>query len=121
MNYREISEKYPHAWQSLLDWLNLDESGTPYPDEYMFDEFGVFGKETGDIWIPFYHRILFDFFDNWEIYGSAVSAGVPTFPYFQAIVSSRWSHPYLRDCFGRVDAEENALERSFEILEQHLL
>ena len=121
MNWDEIKEKHPKAWEKLNRWAK---------SEGFSIEFITTGGES-------LGRILYDFFDEKKVY---IDVG-PTLNYKEGVIRNtphgllfssevytkheRNGHdrPFLyEETFGsfwdsRIEAEEKAFEKAFEILE----
>lgn len=125
MNWKEISEKHPKAWGSLLKWrpyIQINESKTSsyYGDLGWYFTDGV--HSYMQMWASFKIRDLFDFFDENDIIVeiSLLCQG------FVSTISKNCEEYYvdvnrqLNSHKTRREAEFEAFEKAFEILESKL-
>ena len=113
MNWKEIEEIYPKAWDKLCQFHNEDENSGFIDHPAVW---GMGGLEM-DKW-EFRH--LYDFFDNNNIF-------IAVYPLFDVDLGSFcWDITNIDVCVNGTDpliknrtmAEEQAFERAFELLEE---
>ena len=105
MNWTEIKEKYPKAYDSLLEWEPIIDIS---------------------VWIYFKDRNLYDFFDEQEL---IIEIGVEYgkdcedywFEWFINLKGTGGADYLGHKCYkSRSEAEQAAFTKAFEILEEKL-
>jgi len=105
MNYKEIKEKYPKAWQKLIKFTRCDtiENNTlVYSNEYNYD------------YEEFNERDLYDFFDENRI---------EVYPHFSGVTIhhlDKFITDEITTKGTRKEKENRGFECAFEILESKI-
>jgi len=116
MNWNEIKEKYPESWNKLREWRKYIDYCETQDDlgHYITD-----GVHRVGVWIYFNKRDLYDFFDEQHVYvvvsylaGSLFMIAGWTYMINQSVCD--------RDFKTRIEAEEQAFLKAFEILEDRI-
>lgn len=132
MNWKEIAEKYPKAWsefekQSGHPVINKEEYSDAKGDLGWYYNDGVHSWMA--VWISLPVRNLYDFFDEHELFIEISLGGNERAPIFWDILNISLSDVYGEEemylahgdhCKSRTEAETEAFEKSFELLEQKL-
>ena len=113
MNWNEIKENYPKAWDKLDEWisyhqqLGYDFIYKAWVDEYQ-SHYNIF-------------RDLYDFFDSQEIYVCIeYRYGTASLPRWYWMVKQDNAANEQDSSQTRTEAEEKAFECAFKILENKL-
>ena len=109
MNWKEIKKKYPKAWILLKEWFGYKKNIT-------------INMELSKIFMP--ERKLYDFFDKQKI---IIEIGIGYNFNENKYILNEWSYDII-DCDienegqynSRLEAEEVAFLKAFEILENKL-
>jgi len=102
MNWTEIKEKYPKAYDKYIDWCHAEDC----PSSKCY-------QHTG--------RDLYDFFDSQEIYVCIeYRYGTASLPRWYWMVKQDNAANEQDSSQTRTEAEEKAFEKAFEILEDKL-
>lgn len=118
INYNEIKDKHPKAFELLIEWgYNLDR-GSIFIDE----DYGILRFcEEGHV---FNNRYLYDFFDEQGIKIIHIPSYNNGYEWCSAMILINGSDANsgdLNEYSTRTDAETNAFTKAFELLERKLL
>lgn len=118
INYNEIKDKYPKAFELLIEWgYNLDIEGV-----FIDEEFGIIRFRSDEH--IFNSRYLYDFFDEQGIKIIHIPSYNNGHEWCSAMILINGldaNSGDLNEYSTRTDAETNAFTKAFELLERKLL
>ena len=113
MNWNEIREQYPKAWEVFWKWK-------PYLKLYEDNKLGweyTDGVHQILMFASFVERDLYDFFDEQKIYIIVEYQENRAYPFSAKILEDGYQNSALLFGDSRSEAENKAFEKAFEILE----
>lgn len=119
MTALETLEKHPKVTKALATWM-IDKTKDSIPEGPMYEEYLKYLTDTLNTRITniveINPRLLFDFFDEYEMY-ITTSLDVPhDIPIFSTTVNRSKGKWYP----SRIEAEKEAIEVAFSLLEEKL-